>query len=253
MTFSQATIYSVGFITGIFLTLFALFWSSNKILAIWLLFGCIIGGALTAFMYWHNDIYQHEIANKEREEKSAAHSLPPPVKPYIIPSNEPNPPNPCLTRDWKKINFPPETCFVYLGKSLAYTTKDSFDVVMVDDKPILSIRRNEYGLFISFRLFDVRGIILVEIIDNKIIKNTNNFCTLERPDEHTLKVLDSNNTEKLFVKYLNPSSIFILGDIYKDSKKKFIVKEDYVDLNNNYFYSGCFKNSINLSAGAVSF
>jgi len=203
-------------------------------------------------MYWHNEIQQNANSAKKKSTSKLVHA-PSPESPYIVPSNEPTPPNPCLTRDWKELTFPPETCFLYLGKSLAYTTKDSFDIVVVDEKPILSIRRNEYGLFINFKLFDEKGTILVEIIDNKIKKNINNFCTLERPDEHTLRVLDSNNSEKLFVKYLNPSSIFILGDIYKDSKKNFIVKEDYVDLNNNYFYSVCFKNSINLSAGGVSF
>lgn len=51
-------IYLTGLITTIFLAFCSIYFASNKTLGIWLLFGCIVFGLLTGFLYWQNDIWK---------------------------------------------------------------------------------------------------------------------------------------------------------------------------------------------------
>jgi len=167
----------------------------------------------------------------------------------LIPSNEKFPPNVC--RENKDRNLPSNTFFIYLGNSVLYTTIDSFNVVVIDSIPILSIKRNKYGLFLSLTLIDENDIILTEIIDNEIVKNVNNFSRIER-DAHTLRLFNSNDEELLFVKFLNPLAFMILGDIYNTSKHQFLVKKNVLTFDGLSFYGVCIGNqSINLSDNSI--
>ncbi len=53
---SDFVIYLSGFVSTVFLVICGIYFSSNRTLGIWTLFGGIVFGLLTGFLYWQNDI-----------------------------------------------------------------------------------------------------------------------------------------------------------------------------------------------------
>jgi hypothetical protein len=54
----DAIIYLTGFLSTLFFVFCGIYFSSNKTLGIWLLFGGIVCSLLTCFLYWQNDIWK---------------------------------------------------------------------------------------------------------------------------------------------------------------------------------------------------
>lgn len=55
-----SVIYLVGFFSTACAAIAGLYFSSNKILGIWSLFGFLAFGLLAGFLYWHNEIWQEQ-------------------------------------------------------------------------------------------------------------------------------------------------------------------------------------------------
>src|SRR5208283_398193 len=83
-------IYLSGLVSTIFFVFCGIFFTSNKTVGIWTLYGGLIFGLLTGFLYWQNDIWKAQIqANKSpeaqtekgekksNEEKRLPHEVPP--------------------------------------------------------------------------------------------------------------------------------------------------------------------------------
>jgi hypothetical protein len=75
-------IYLTGFISTIFFVLGGIYFSSNKTLGIWSLFGGIVCGLLTGFLIWQNDIWKIQENNKspitqtDQRNKEDSHETP---------------------------------------------------------------------------------------------------------------------------------------------------------------------------------
>jgi hypothetical protein len=170
---------------------FAMTTNKNKLGApIWSGFAVwvIIGLILTAII--------HENAFSETETSG-----------LLRPANEPTPPIPCS-------QIPEGALILLLGNSASYTTASHHTFLRVAGENLLSISRRNEDIAISARIYSADRKLLAEIIDNDFRINLLNYFRRERPDRHTLAVFDQDGERVLFIHYLNPSAIKILGKFH---------------------------------------
>lgn len=153
----------------------------------------------------------------------------------ITPSNEPVP----------NINIPlsPKDLIILLGKTtvVARINEDSCQIIVKDEIPYLTIKKNIYGLFVDALIFDESGILACTIKNNVIIKNLNNYSTIVRPDAHTFQIKDSKDRLVLYIKYLNPTTISLIGTFFLIPNITFSINDSTVSVNippkiNSIFY-----------------
>jgi hypothetical protein len=65
-------IYLTGFVSTICILFCGIYFSSNKTIGIWTLFGSIVFGLLTGFLYWQNDIWKTQASIAENIKKQAS-------------------------------------------------------------------------------------------------------------------------------------------------------------------------------------
>lgn len=137
----------------------------------------------------------------------------------LIPDNKPTPDNPCG-------DIPSNAIALFLGNSVAYTSKFPHTVIEVVDQDLLVIDKQEEKIMISAKFFSRDGKIVAELKENKFYINPNNYFRLERPDDHNLIVYDQEAQEVLNVKFINPSTIKLLGIFYFPNRSPIIIRED---------------------------
>ena len=74
-------IYLAGFASTVFFVLCGIYFASNRVLGIWTLFGGIVFGLLTGFLYWQNDILKTQ-ASKELSRQSQNTEIATPTSTY---------------------------------------------------------------------------------------------------------------------------------------------------------------------------
>jgi hypothetical protein len=86
-----------------------------------------------------------------------------------------------------------------------------FVPVVVDDCQSLSLRRAKGGLMVRAFFYDWTNDIAMNVMDNQFEANMSISARFFRPDAHSLVILDRFDTEILYVRYLNPGAVRILG------------------------------------------
>lgn len=156
----------------------------------------------------------------------------------IVPANNPSPKSWCPPPTSNKLAL-------FAGDSaITYIDNQECTIISIRKHSLLSIKRNKYGFFISLDLYDKHNINICETKNNKIIKNPNNVSTIERPDTHTLIVEDSEGEQLLFLKFLNPTTFYILGKFYYQGNIMIIEPKHIIV--NGITLNGCFDNVRNL-------
>lgn len=133
---------------------------------------------------------------------------------YLIPANDPNPPNSCNSV------IPKDALVMYFGDSVAYTSQKSYPIIILDGQDVFSIYQTQEGLSVNYTMRSQDGRIIAKIEGNKFVVNRNNILNRERPDKHTLIVNDEFGKKVLYVRFLNESSVKILGIFYRPSSLK---------------------------------
>lgn len=154
----------------------------------------------------------------------------------LLPAQDPNPPNPCG-------EAPPQNALIlFLGNSVAYATAFPYAVITLGDEVVLSISKNENGLSITAKIRSADGRIVAGIIKNEFRINPNNYWYMERPDRHTLIVHDQLGRTVLNIRYLNQSTVKILGifDYPNTPRAPVIITEEEQLVGHGSFSRFCF-------------
>ena len=135
----------------------------------------------------------------------------------LFPAKDADPPSVCP----KDIGA--DTFKIYLGSDVVMNNRFPFVVIGVqqnDDektwRPVLSVDKKNENLAITVDVIASDGVLIARISRNEFTLNQNSiFRTYkERPDEHTLQVTDNNGKQVLYIRYLNPHTLKILGTLF---------------------------------------
>ncbi len=166
----------------------------------------------------------------------------------LRPAHEPDPPNPCGS-----FPIPREALKIYLGNSVAWTSASEHTVLEMGGADILALRRAIKGLALSAKVYDKDGRVVAQIVDNHFYINPENFFRVETPDEHSLVVYDQHATKVLDVRYLNPSSVRVLGVFYYPRTLPVRIAENQTLIGTNRFSEYCFGNGqVDIAVGVRS-
>jgi hypothetical protein len=122
----------------------------------------------------------------------------------LQPGNAPTPPNPCQANDELKI---------LMGAITVSSSAQNITALQIGNCKVLGMNRTADGISVSADLYDVSGNLIARIVNN----NQTHVMTNERVktsrsgDLTTLIVSSGLNEELLFVRYLNPNTIFARG------------------------------------------
>jgi hypothetical protein len=121
----------------------------------------------------------------------------------LTPANDPNPPDPC--------GFPPpaNAIKVYAGGGLFWSNSDDFALLTIRGQKILSASIKGGAMAVSGDVYSPDGD-LVHIDQNRFEAQTGGFKP-ERPDRHTLRVLDKWHKSVLYLRFLNAHAVQLRG------------------------------------------
>lgn len=153
----------------------------------------------------------------------------------LIPGSEPDPPDPCPVG-----MVPPGSLRMFLGKSLGSSNSPNFVVLRLNGEDVLMARRVEKGMAVSAKILSEDGRIVAQLVDNKFYINPENFFSMERPDQHSLIVYDRQGQKVLDLRFLNPTSVSILGVFRHPGALPVVINQDVLMIGGNRFIGICF-------------
>jgi hypothetical protein len=164
-------------------------WPEPDRFAYWrMALAAIVGAvALSVLLFSLNWVDQHEMRSSTR----------------LYADSKPNPPFPANCQP------SPDALMIFLGTSLAWTTRMPHTIIEVAGQELLSIDRFKSGISIKIlRIFDDKKDIIarVENGDFWVSPNIRKIHT-----KHTLTVYDHNDDEVLNIDFLNEKAILITG------------------------------------------
>lgn len=104
-------------------------------------------------------------------------------------------------------------------------TKAPHTVLRVAGEDLLSLKPENGGMSISAKIYSADRKLVSQIIDNQFHINPSNYFRKERPDLHSLSVFNQQGERVLYVRYLNPSTIKILG-VFNTARGPIHIDED---------------------------
>ena len=133
---------------------------------------------------------------------------PTPLRGILVPANDPDPPNSCA-------NIPSGEIAFLLGASTALTGADSATILRMGGQDMVSFERTVNGIYINAVLYDATDQEVARITKNVIRIAPRNGYYAKQVDDHTLFVLNPNDQTALYVRYLNPHAVKILGLFFR--------------------------------------
>jgi hypothetical protein len=130
---------------------------------------------------------------------------------YLVPGNKPTPDAPC---DYNSQTILPKGAIVFLVGSNEFWTSQSGenDVITLDGKPVVSMKKSDRGLLFDIEMFDLDRKLVAKLKNNKSILIPKNYSRKERStDRSTLSLYDDYDREILYVDYLNTQTVLIRG------------------------------------------
>ncbi|MBI3609745.1 MAG: hypothetical protein HY204_03475 [Nitrospirae bacterium] len=156
----------------------------------------------------------------------------------LQPANDPTP----ITR----CNIPSNFFTVYIGKSAFFSDQFPHTVLRVASEDLISFGKEADAIYLTAKIFSADHRIVATIDKNKFDINPNNYFRIERPDSHTLIVYDQQARQVLNVRYLNSSSIKLIGTFHFPNYEPIIIGEDKVMIGTNSFIIGCSRSNVDI-------
>lgn len=201
-SFMDVAAYWVALASVIPFALFGVFYSSHKTPAI-VLFGVgVMCLTVAGCLYWIN-----AVTPKPSPETD--------VRGVLIPANDPTPATHCDP------GIPPAAMRVYFGDSVSWITNTElspYPLLIMGDEVVVSIERATDGIYLNANIRSEDGRFIAKIDKNEFWRNANNSWYQERDDKSTLEVYDERGQVVLYVRYLNPSSIKMLGTFHSEGR-----------------------------------
>jgi hypothetical protein len=197
-------IEKIASILGFLLWVYTL-WRGSHTLSLWLGVALCIGAA---YLVWgFNRTFKIAAVALIVAGFVAWHYLPAPqpaLQGWLSPGDEPTPPNACD-------RLPGKALLVICGNSAAWGTRFPQTIIKIGDERLLTMDKVKGRVAISGKFFSVDGRIVAELKNNRFYVNPNNYFRIERPDSHSLTVIDQQDETVLSVRYLNPHTIRFSG------------------------------------------
>lgn len=157
----------------------------------------------------------------------------------LTPANDPSPPTPpdCLLPSKGAVAL-------YFGTSVAYLNESAHhSLFTVKGESLLSLDRSPEGLKITANIYDQNGMVTY-LKDNEFNITPSVYQRRERPDKHTLIVYDKWGKRVLYVRYLNPSAIKILGTFWHSTlSHPFVIEEEQFTTPAGIFHAACIEDT----------
>jgi hypothetical protein len=113
-----------------------------------------------------------------------------------------------------KANVPENATRVLFGRSGFVALGYPAVALKVDGVNLITLQRTKRGILVSAKLFNSRGRLAAQIVDNHFFVNVNGALRLENaPDHHSLKIFDGG-TLLVDFQFTNPSTLTILGTLF---------------------------------------
>jgi hypothetical protein len=129
---------------------------------------------------------------------------------WIVPANDPSPPNPC--EGWARFPIPPKAIVVYLGSNSGWTTSGQ-TILQVHGRSLISYERNNKGeITFSGDIFDETGNLVAHIERGEfhLVQSAMSYDKRSE-DRSTLAEYDRQGHEVLYLRFLNPRAILVRG------------------------------------------
>jgi hypothetical protein len=144
---------------------------------------------------------------------------------YLVPGNKPTPDAPC--NHISQTTLPMGGIAFLVGSNEFWSSRSGeTDVITLDGKPVVSMKRSDRGLLFDVEMFDLNKRLVAKITNNKSILVPKNYSYKEHlPHGSTLALSDDYDKEILYVDYLNDKTILIRG-VFTGPKGTTIVVDD---------------------------
>lgn len=150
----------------------------------------------------------------------------------LVADSKISPPNDC--------DIPANDVAIYVGNSIAHTSAQSFTLIEVGDEKLIYVERTSVGLVITATIRDQSGAVVAKITRNVFKSESNAKYEPKSPDAHTFYVLDDKDQVILFVDYLNPNALKVLGRFYYPGYPAIIIEEEKQIIGGTIHVRSCF-------------
>ena len=169
-------------------------------------------------------------ARSERTETYDPHLTP--LRGLLVAGRSPSPLSRC--------NVPPGETAIYFGNSVASTTSQSFSLIETANEKLFFVERTSDGMLVSATIRDPSYNIVATIKQNVFRAESNSNYQAKSPDSQTLYILDGQDHVVLFIQYLNPFAMKVLGQFYYRGYKPIVIEDDKQIIFGNTIVLGCF-------------
>jgi hypothetical protein len=194
-------------------------WDHHRRLAV---SGAIIVAIVLSFLWWAY------LPTPQRTELAAEGNVEPqPLRAYLIHASDPPPPNACdnlppnLPIDVKSMKV------VLLGPiATAYApTQRNFSLIQIASEDVLTIETAPSGIVLNATLRDEKNQLIAKITKNVFVSYPSKNYEV-RADSHSVLILDSENKIVLYVRYMNPRTIKVLGVFRVPNRRPVVIEEN---------------------------
>lgn len=182
--------------------------------ALMIIIGGLVGSGAGALLWW--SLYKQPAptdppgartgASNETQSAGTGEETKTTVTGVLLPGSESLPTN-CGT-------LKPGEMAVLLGNTSAITMAHAVTILRVGGESILSFERISSGISLNAVIRNEKNEQVVTIIGNVFRVKQDSGYEAVNPDESTLAVFTPDNRKALYIKYLNPSAVRVLGIFY---------------------------------------
>src|ERR1700733_7593142 len=140
---------------------------------------------------------------------------------FLSPADEASPDNACADPLSGKRPLPPGMppplkggFLLIVGGSAAYATDFPVNVIKINADNLVVLDSVDGQIAVSAKRTSRDGRIVAELKRNQWFVNPNNYFRKEHPDKHSLVVFDQEGVEVLNVRFINRTTIRLLGVLY---------------------------------------
>lgn len=205
-------------------------------LIVWSVYLTVIVVLLVPFLYWQKRIWEQPQTPTQTlsEVQSPPKSSTTPnleLRAFLIPANDPIPSHPCGA-------VPESMKVAFVGSMVTKFSSElkSFSLIRIAGEDVLSVEYNaDNAIVINATIRDESNNIVATIKKNVFRSYVSSGYQVTNPDPHTVLVLDANDHVILYVRYLNPRAIKVLGIFRQPPRPPVRVEEGRFFIGNGEF------------------
>jgi hypothetical protein len=154
------------------------------------------------------------------ESRPAPVPRPIPQSGLLVPANDTVPHNPCTG-----VEIPPGGLLVLFGGHAAIAKAGTTTILRLEGEDVLSVGRIPGGMSLDTIIRDVEGSEVARITKNVIRLAPDSAYRVERPDPHTVAVIAPDDSQILYVRYMNPTTMSFAGTFFRKGRPPFSLED----------------------------